>query len=195
MLHRDLRFHTASYDDEEYARIAAWMVEGEVRTNMYEIEADGAEMPCCPAAGGVRYIQPQLCKDCDSATHPCQDVYDVRTMMVQRKATCYDLSAERAARLRLEGYDAQVVVDIRLDAYDRPMPGAFHAYVEILDDGSTQDPAEELRLHPGVCMCRGGAGLERAWWGQQHAIAQALPTRRVFSTADVAILARPGRVA
>lgn len=198
MLHRDLRFHTSSRDDAEFAQNAAWLVEGQIRMNMYEIEADGDDMPCCPACGGVKYVEPQLCKDCDPVKHPCQDVYDVRTMMEKGQATCYDLAAERAARLRLKGLDAHVVIDQRVDAYDRPMPGAFHAYVEVLDDGSTEDPAEELRLNPGVCAggraCDCDGGHEDEEQGQ-HAIARLVDDRRVLSTADVRVLALPGRVA
>lgn len=151
MLHRDLRFHTMSRDDVEFAQTAAWMIEGMIRTNMMEILEDGEDLPCCPACGGVRYVEPQMCRDCDVVKHPCQDVYDVRTMMKKKKATCYDLAAERAARLRLKGYDAHVVIEQRTNAYDQPIAGAFHAVVHVNDDGSVEDPAEELRQQPGKC--------------------------------------------
>lgn len=195
MLHRDLRFHTSSIDDGEFASVAAWMIEGLIRTNMHQILTDGEMLPGCPRCGGVRYVKPQLCRDCDPVNHPCQDVYDVRTMMTKKHATCYDLSAERAARLRIHGEDAHVEVERSLDAYDRPVAGGFHAFVEYDEGRVIQDPAEELRLNPpgpGPCGCSdrwadihaGGSAIARVGGGEL-----------IFSTRSVAVLARPGRVA
>lgn len=92
--------------------------------------------------------------------HSCQALLDVRGIYAHKRGTCFDLACERAARLRLAGKTATVVIQQRTYG-GQPLPGQFHAVVQTAD--GTQDPAAELQQHPGqcsgqACSCEGGHG-------------------------------------
>ena len=92
--------------------------------------------------------------------HSCQALLDARGIYNHKRGTCLDLSCERAARLRLAGKDATVVIQQRTYGGE-PLPGQFHAVVRTAD--GIQDPAAELQQHPGqcngqACNCKGDHG-------------------------------------
>ena len=80
--------------------------------------------------------------------HSCQALLDVRGIYKHKRGTCFDLACERAARLRIAGEDATVVIEQRTYG-GQPLPGQFHAVVRT--PSGTQDPAAELQQSPGVC--------------------------------------------
>lgn len=88
----------------------------------------------------------------------CQALLDVRGIYKHKRGTCFDLACERAARLRLAGKEATVVIEQRTYG-GKPLPGQFHAVVRT--EEGIQDPAAELQQHPGqcsgqACNCTGG---------------------------------------
>ncbi|MCR9165542.1 MAG: hypothetical protein ACE37F_00815 [Nannocystaceae bacterium] len=92
--------------------------------------------------------------------HSCQALLDARGIYTHKRGTCFDLACERAARLRLAGKDATVVIQQRTYGGE-PLPGQFHAVVRTAE--GIQDPAAELQQHPGqcsgsACSCTGGHG-------------------------------------
>jgi len=147
MKQRDFRLHMLCDTDADFAQQTADFCEALVRINMLEIELYGHDLPCCLACGGVEYVPPPGCPTGDA----CQQVYDALMIYVIKEATCLDIACEVAARLRLRGERASVYIVHQLDAYDRPVAGKFHAAV-LRADGSTSDPAEDLRQYPGVCL-------------------------------------------
>jgi len=92
--------------------------------------------------------------------HSCQALLDARGIYTHKRGTCFDLACERAARLRLAGKDATVVIQQRTYGGE-PLPGQFHAVVRTAE--GIQDPAAELQQHPGqcsgsACSCTGDHG-------------------------------------
>lgn len=160
-MRRSLEFQLRCRDDAQFGQQCAELAEALTLINLWELRQDGDRLPCCLGCGGVRYQAPQPCgfsnggaREVCATTrpYPCQSLLDARGIYATRRGTCFDLACERAARLRLQGVTATVVVVPRLER-GRPLPGQYHAYVETPD--GPQDPSQELQDHPGRCA---GAG-------------------------------------
>lgn len=158
---RSIEIQLRCYDDPEFGQQVAELAEALTQINLWQLQRDGDALPCCLGCGGVQYQPPQPCgpaETCPTARdYPCQSLLDARGIYEHKRGTCLDLACERAARLRLKGGHATVVVVPRLH-HGRPLPGQFHAYVETPD--GPQDPSYELQHNPGTCAgacgCEGG---------------------------------------
>lgn len=140
---RKFQIEVSCRDGAEFAQQAAELAEALTVINMWELSTDQDGIPCCLSCGGVRYEEPTHCDD----TYTCQRVRDIRGVYKHQQATCFDLACERAARLRLDGHTAQVII-----THDGPLARNFHAYVE--SDNGDQDPAAELQaMTIGGCGC------------------------------------------
>ena len=152
MMLRSLEVKLRCYDDTEFAQLVAELAEAQTLINMWQLERDGDALPCCLGCGGVQYEPPQPCgpvQACPSVRdYPCQSLLDARGIYMSKRGTCLDLACERAARLRLKGLEATVVVVFRYHA-GRRLPGQYHAYVET--PNGPQDPSYELQHNPGQC--------------------------------------------
>lgn len=87
--------------------------------------------------GNKRVRVPMVVRD-----DPCQSILDARGVYATRRGTCLDLACERAARRRIEGVPAVVVVEQRTEL-GQPLLGQFHAVVETPD--GIEDPSAELQ--------------------------------------------------
>lgn len=144
MMIRKVQIELQCFDGLEFAQQVAELAEALTAVNMWEISTDEKSLPCCLKCGQVQYEQPMHCDD----TSTCQRIRDARGIYRARLGTCLDLACERAARLRLAGHRAHVVI-----THDGPMTRDFHAYVE--SDIGDQDPSEELQAQntPESCGC------------------------------------------
>ena len=131
---RKLQVELQCYDSVQFAQQVAELAEALTVINMWELTTDRDRLPCCLKCGRVRYEPPTHC----DASSTCQHVRDVRGVYREQVGTCLDLACERAARLRLEGHDAHVVI-----LFDDPAATDFHAFVE--SSLGEQDPANELQ--------------------------------------------------
>ena len=170
--YRDFRIRLRMNDDTEFGQQAAEVAEALTVINMWELLTYGDQLPCCLGCGNVRYVEPKGCVTEDCSTNrvirtngrvACQLLLDARGLYEKQQGTCMELACERAARLRLGGEDARVVVVPRENYYGKRMLGQYHAYVAVYEGGRevrTEDPAQELieGAH-GECnctSCRGG---------------------------------------
>ncbi|MCH9682859.1 MAG: hypothetical protein K0V04_15590 [Deltaproteobacteria bacterium] len=151
-MQRSIEIQLQCGDDAQFGQQCAELAEALTLVNLWELRADGDALPCCLGCGGVRYQPPQPC----GSPYPCQTILDARGIYATQRGTCFDLACERAARLRLRGVGATVVVIPRLGDDGRPLSGQYHAYVETPD--GVQDPARELQDRPG--RCAGSCGCE-----------------------------------
>lgn len=134
---RRLQIELQCYDSMQFAQQVAELAEALTVINMWELSTDQDRLPCCLKCGRVRYEQPTHC----DSTNTCQRVRDARGVYREQMGTCLDLACERAARLRLEGHAAHVVIQ-----FDDLAATDFHAFVE--SSVGDQDPAHELQeLH------------------------------------------------
>lgn len=154
---RSIEVQLRCRDDAQFGQQCAELAEALTLINLWELEQDGDTLPCCLACGGVRYQPPQPCGIVTTMggrsaavprPYPCQTILDARGIYATQRGTCFDLACERAARLRLQGVDATVVVIPRVED-GKALPGQYHAYVET-PDGS-QDPSAELLDNPDRC--------------------------------------------
>lgn len=96
--------------------------------------------PCCAGCGGVKYRVPRRCEHFSSSQH-----FDgIERMIVRGYGACGSVAAMRAARLRFEGKDARVVLELQGDRLQ------FHAVVMV--DGERIDPTAKL-AKLGDCGC------------------------------------------
>ena len=160
-MRRSIEMQLRCNDDAEFGQQCAELAEALTLINLWELRQDGDHLPCCLGCGGVRYQPPQPCAVPSQAAprpSPCQTILDIRGVYATKRGTCLDLACERAARLRLKGIDATVVVIPRLED-GRSLPGQYHAYVET--PYGHEDPSFELQNAPGRCAgscgCEGGA--------------------------------------
>lgn len=159
---RSIEVQLRCRDDAQFGQQCAELAEALTLINLWELRQDGDALPCCLGCGGVRYQPPQPCgpkADASCAAmprpYPCQRILDARGIYATRRGTCLDLACERAARLRLGGIDATVVVIPRVED-GRALPGQYHAYVET--PYGPQDPSVELVDNPGRCAGACGCG-------------------------------------
>ena len=139
--------------DAQFGQQCAELAEALTLINTWELQQDGDRLPCCLGCGGVRYQPPQSCGvggfvGQPPRPYPCQTILDARGIYTLKRGTCLDLSCERAARLRLRGIEATVVIVPQLEQ-GRPLNGQYHAYVET--PHGIQDPSYELQHRPGQC--------------------------------------------
>lgn len=139
---RRMQFELHCTDSVQFAQQIAELAESLTVVNMWELANDGDRLPCCLQCGQVRYEPPTHC----DATQACQLVRDARGIYKQRAGTCLDLACERAARLRLAGHDAHVVI-----SFAGATATDFHAYVE--SSAGNQDPAAELQALGNEHLC------------------------------------------
>jgi hypothetical protein len=156
-MRRSIEMQLRCKDDAQFGQQCAELAEALTLINMWELREDGDALPCCLGCGGVRYQPPQPCGPaadsggrCGVAPrpYPCQMILDARGIYSTKRGTCFDLACERAARLRLRGVDATVVVIPRVEN-GQVAPGQYHAYVET--PYGHEDPAFELQNNPGRC--------------------------------------------
>ena len=160
-MRRSIEIQLRCRDDDQFGQQCAELAEALTLINLWELKADGDRLPCCLGCGGVRYQPPQPCSTptgrCapQPRPYPCQTILDARGIYETQRGTCFDLACERAARLRLKGTDATVVVVPRLEDGHR-IPGQYHAFVET--PHGTEDPSLELRQNPGRSAGSCGCG-------------------------------------
>lgn len=162
-MRRSIEVQLRCRDDAQFGQQCAELAEALTLINMWELREDGDALPCCLGCGGVRYQPPQPCGPPMTGGHctpaprpyPCQTILDARGIYATKRGTCFDLACERAARLRLRGTDATVVVIPRVEG-GRAMPGQYHAYVET--PYGHEDPSYELQQNPGRCAGSCGCG-------------------------------------
>ncbi len=159
-MRRSIEIQLRCRDDAQFGQQCAELAEALTLINLWELRQDGDALPCCLGCGGVRYQPPQPCGGETGACattrpYPCQTIRDARGIYAAKRGTCFDLSCERAARLRLRGVDATVVVIPQVEG-GRALPGQYHAYVETPQ--GPEDPSAELQERPGQCAGSCGCG-------------------------------------
>ncbi|MCA9652547.1 MAG: hypothetical protein KC501_21705 [Myxococcales bacterium] len=160
-MRRSIEIQLRCHDDAQFGQQCAELAEALTLINLWELRHDGDSLPCCLGCGGVQYQPPQPCGSptgrcaAPPRPHPCQTILDARGIYETQRGTCFDLACERAARLRLRGTPATVVV-IPLVEGGHAVPGQYHAYVETPD--GIEDPSLELRTNPGRCAGSCGCG-------------------------------------
>lgn len=144
-MRRDMTLQLQCANDAQFGQQVAELAEALVAINIWEIRHD-EKMPCCLECGGVQYEPPQSCGILRGQV-ACQAIRDARGIYQAKRGTCLDLACERAARLRLSGVDAKVIVEQRRH-YGTLVRGQYHAYVET--PAGTEDPAAQLQAkHAG----------------------------------------------
>lgn len=162
-MRRSIEIQLRCRDDAQFGQQCAELAEALTLINLWELQQDGDALPCCLGCGEVRYQPPQPCGPPASSgrcatsprPYPCQTILDARGIYETKRGTCFDLACERAARLRMKGVPATVVVTPRTEA-GRRVPGQYHAVVET--PHGLEDPSLEIQLHPGRCAGSCGCG-------------------------------------
>ena len=163
-MRRSIEVQLRCRDDAQFGQQCAELAEALTLINLWELRQDGDSLPCCLGCGGVQYEPPQPCGASSCAggrcatvprSYPCQRILDARGIYATRRGTCFDLACERAARLRMKGLEATVVVVPQVED-GQAVPGQYHAYVET--PYGIEDPALELQQNPGQCAGACGCG-------------------------------------
>lgn len=141
-----------AYDDQMAMETIAAVCEGAVLANMVWMGYMGLEQtPCCLSDAGVVYINPPGC----AASGPCQKILGAAAILRHQKATCIDICCYVVARLRMQGYEADVVVINMLDKRGRPIEGQYHVLVETVN--GVHDYTEDL-IHGDLARCLADCG-------------------------------------